>query len=236
MRVLKLPGVFRPISDSWMLVDALRRETLPPRAETLDLCTGSGVIAVAAAMRGVRRATAIDVSRKALVSTQLNARLNNARVRTLRGDLFAPVTGERFDAITSNPPYVPAPTDELPTKGLARAWDGGVDGRLLLDRVLDDAPVHLNPGGFLLVTHSTLIGLDETVRRMEAGGLEADVVQRRRGPLGPLLTARVELLRERGMLPEGSMEEEVVIVRGRKPRTVTSRRFVRDGAVAPATA
>lgn len=224
MRVLKLPGVFRPISDSWMLVDALRRETLPPRAKTLDLCTGSGLLAVAAACRGARDVTAIDVSRKALLSAQLNARLNGQRIRTLRGDLFAPVHGERFDAITSNPPYVPAPTDELPTKGLARAWDGGVDGRLLLDRILDEAPAHLKPGGFLLVTHSTLIGLDKTVAAMEAGGLEADVVARQRGPLGPLLSARVDLLRERGMLPEGSKEEEVVIVRGRKPRRVSGVR------------
>lgn len=224
MRILKLPGVFRPISDSWMLVDALRRETLPPRASVLDVCTGSGVLAVAAACRGARDVTAIDVSRRALLSAQLNARLNGQRIRTLRGDLFAPVRGERFDAITANPPYVPAPTDELPAKGLARAWDGGVDGRLLLDRVLDEAPAHLRPGGFLLVTHSTLIGLDGTLAAMEAGGLEADVVARRRGPLGPLLSARVELLRERGMLPPGSREEEVVIVRGRKPRRVSAVR------------
>ena len=232
--MLNLPGVFRPISDSWLLAECLREQTLPPRASVLDVCTGSGVLAVSAALRGARSVTAIDVSRRAMLSVKLNARVNGVKVRTLRGDLFAPVHGERFDAIVSNPPYVPAEEDELPARGLRRAWDAGHDGRILLDRICDEAPGMLNPGGFVLLTHTNLIGTDETCRRLQDGGLEVDVIARRRGPLGPLMSARVQLLEERGMLPRGTREEEVVVVRGRRPKTVTARTPASPGATVPA--
>src|SRR3954464_4189915 len=54
MRIITLPGVFQPRSDSWMLVDAVRRATLHSRTAALDLCSGSGAVAVAAALRGAR--------------------------------------------------------------------------------------------------------------------------------------------------------------------------------------
>ena len=235
MKIVTLPGVFRPISDSWMLADLLREQTLPPEAAVLDLCTGSGVVALSAARRGVRDVTAVDVSRRAVLTVRLNARLNGLRVRALRGELFAPVAGRRFDAIACNPPYVPAASPDLPAAGPARAWDAGLDGRAVLDRVLDEAPDHLRPGGVVLVTHSSILGQEATLRRLEAGGLEADVVARRRGPLGPLMSARVAMLEERGMLRPGQRHEDVLILRGRLPRRV--RRAVtaateRDGRAA----
>ena len=76
--------------------------------------------------------------------------------------------GERFDAIVSNPPYVPAPTDELPARGPARAWDAGRDGRALLDRICAQAPDHLRPGGVLLVVHSSLLGYERTAELLSA--------------------------------------------------------------------
>src|SRR5918997_5568589 len=107
MRLARVPGVFQPRSDTWLLAAHLRAQ-LRPGARVLDLCTGSGAIAVSAALAGAGEVTAIDVSRLAVLSARLNARLNGVRVRALRGDLLAPVTGERFDAIVSNPPYLPA--------------------------------------------------------------------------------------------------------------------------------
>src|SRR5919197_2150815 len=150
MRLVIPPGVFRPISDTWLLADALDREPLPPGARVLDLCSGSGALAVRAALGAARHVTAVDVSRRAIATIRLNAALNRVRVRVRRGDLYGAVAGERFDAIVSNPPYVPAESDELPARGLARAWDAGRDGRALLDRVCADAPAHLEPGGALL--------------------------------------------------------------------------------------
>jgi release factor glutamine methyltransferase len=228
VRIVTLPGVFKPISDSRMLADALRAQTLPPRATVLDLCTGSGFVAVCAARRGAREVTAVDVSRRALLSARLNARLNGVRVRTRRGSLFEAVGAQRFDAIVANPPYVPAESDEIPRRGPERAWDAGRNGRVVLDRLLEEAPAHLRPGGFLLVVHSSVIGRDETLRRMAAGGLQADVVARRRGPLGPLLTARAARLEACGLLAPGQRHEDVLVFRGRAPYRKAGRDEVRE--------
>src|SRR5947199_10820461 len=111
MRVITVPGVFQPLSDTWMLVATVREHVLPPGARVLDVCTGSGAIGVAAAMRGAD-VTCVDVSRRALLSARLNARVNGVRVRARHGSLFEAVGRERFDLIVANPPYLPAPRDE----------------------------------------------------------------------------------------------------------------------------
>jgi release factor glutamine methyltransferase len=196
-----------------MLARALRAEQLAAGARVLDVCSGSGVLAVTAARCGAR-ATAIDVSRRAVLCAALNARLNGVRVRALRGNLFAPVRGERFDAIVSNPPYLPADDDALPAHGPQRAWDAGTDGRVLLDRICAGAGSHLNAGGVVMVVHSHLIGLEPTIAALERSGLTVDVLERHRGPLGPLLTARAPLLEARGLLAPGQREEEIVVVCG----------------------
>ena len=215
MRLLTPPGVFKPLSDTWMLADVLRDSTLPPRASVLELCAGSGAVAITAALRGAREVTTVDVSRRSVLATRLNARLNGVRVRARRGDLFAAVGRARFDAIVSNPPYVPADGEEPPRSWPERCWDAGRDGRVLLDRIVAEAPAHLRPGGFVLLVHSSICGVERTLDGLHAGGLEADVVARRRGPLGPLMSARVHLLHERGLLRPGAREEEVVVIRGR---------------------
>jgi len=221
VRLVTLPGVFKPISDSRFLADVLREQTLPPRASVLDLCTGSGILAVTAAMRGAREVHAVDVSRRAVMTVKMNARLNGVKVCAHRGDLFAAVGEQRFDAIVSNPPYVPAETDELPTSGPSRAWDAGRDGRVVLDRIIADAPAHLRPGGFILLTHSSILGTERTLADLAEAGMSAEVVARRRGPLGPLMSARVQTLEAQGLLAPGQRHEDVVIIRGRMPARVT---------------
>ena len=155
------------------------------------------------------------MSRRAVLAARLNARLNGVRVRALRGDLLAPVAGEGFDLIVSNPPYVPAETDATP-HGADRAWKAGRDGRLLLDRLCDHAPRHLRPGGALLIVHSSVCGERLTLARLEREGLYAEVVARRRGPLGPLLRERAEELERDGLLEPGTREEELVVIRARR--------------------
>jgi release factor glutamine methyltransferase len=214
VRLVTLPGVFRPISDTWLLANTLDGEALAPGARVLDLCSGSGALAIRAARRA--DVTAVDVSRRAVATIRLNALLNGVKVRALRGDLFAAVPGERFDAIVSNPPYVPTPSDELPARGPARAWDAGRDGRALLDRICARAPEHLEPGGVLLVVHSSLLGYERTAGLLADGGLDADLAAQERGPLGPLMNGRRAHLEAAGLLDPGQREEDVLVVRGRK--------------------
>ena len=214
MRLIALPGVFRPIVDSRLLADCLRRE-LWPGASVADVCTGSGLLAVTAAVHGAGAVSATDSSRLAVLNARLNARLNGVRVRALRGDLLQPLRGSEFDLIVSNPPYVPAETDALPSRGAARAWDAGPDGRALIDRICDEAPAFLRPEGALLIVHSSVCGEASTLERLGRHGLGTEVLARRRGRLGPILAARAQVLEERGLLTAGERQEELLVIRAR---------------------
>jgi release factor glutamine methyltransferase len=216
MRLIALPGVFRPLSDTRLLAECLRGE-LRPGAHVADICTGTGLLAVTAAVHGAGAVSATDSSRRAVLNARLNARLNGVRLRALRGDLLEPLGGSSFDLIVSNPPYVPAETDALPSRGAARAWDAGRDGRRLIDRLCDEAPRRLRPGGALLIVQSSVCGEASTCGRLESRGLHTDVPARRRGALGPILAGRAQILEARGVLAPGEREEEILVVRARLP-------------------
>jgi release factor glutamine methyltransferase len=198
-----------------MLIEVMRERGLARGARVLDVFTGSGVLAVAAGQAGARSATAVDVSRRAALCARVNGRLNGTRVRGLRGDLFEPVAGERFDLITANPPYVPSVDGEPPSGGAARAWEGGPDGRLLVHRFSEEVAEHLAPGGTVLMVVSSLTGEEETLAALRAGGLEPEVLARQRGPLGPIVSARAEALERRGLLAPGQREEEMLVIAAR---------------------
>lgn len=215
MRLVTLPGVFRPPSDSWLLADAVREGELARGASVLDVFTGSGVLAIAAAQAGAKDVTAIDISRRAVLTARMNARLNGVRVRALRGDVFEPVAGRRFDLILANPPYVPSESDALPARGAARAWEAGRDGRALLDRFCPAVGAHLRRGGRVLIVQSSLSGERETLDALEAAGLTAEVLARERGDFGPIVSARAEQLERRGVLAAGEREEELLVIEGR---------------------
>jgi release factor glutamine methyltransferase len=215
VRLLPIPGVFKPHSDSWLLAAQLGREPRLSGATVLDLCTGSGLLAIEAARRGAREVTAVDVSRRAVLATRLNARLNGVRVRALRGDLFGAVAGRRFDLILSNPPYLPSEGTEPPRRGAARAWEGGFDGRAFINRICNEAQAHLAPDGVLLLLQSSLADVAATSGALATHGLEVSVAARHRGPLGALGRARARTLRARGLL-NGEDAEEIVILRARR--------------------
>jgi release factor glutamine methyltransferase len=214
-RIVVLPGVFRPRSDTWLLARAACRQPLSPGARVLELCAGPALAGVAAARACRGELTTVDVSRRAALNAALNARLNRVRIRARRGDLLAPVAGERFDLILANPPYVPGAAP--PASGAERAWEAGGDGRAVLDRICAEAPAHLAPGGVLLLVHSEVCDPHATLAAYAAAGLEPGVAERRRGPLGPLLRARRAALEARGLLRAGQAEEEVLVLRGMAP-------------------
>jgi release factor glutamine methyltransferase len=155
-------NVLVPRPDTEILVEeALERTAhrdLSGRA--LDLCTGSGCVAVSFALtRRTWQVTATDLSEYALSVARRNAEKLGAvwGVRFLAGDLFEALTDtERFELITANPPYIP--TQELPMLDVgvrdfepSQALDGGADGLDFYPRVLEGARRHLVPGGVLAV-------------------------------------------------------------------------------------
>jgi ribosomal protein L3 glutamine methyltransferase len=123
----------------------------------LDLCTGSGCLAVLAARAFPQAAIdAVDISRDALDVAARNVADHGleARVALVRGDLFKPLAGRRYDLIISNPPYVDAQgMADLPRECRAEpklAFDGGADGLDIVRRILNEAAEHLTPQGGLL--------------------------------------------------------------------------------------
>ena len=123
----------------------------------LDVCTGSGCLAILAA-RHFPNATvdAVDISKDALAVAARNVADHGLedRVALHRGDLFAPLGNKRYDLIISNPPYVDAEgIAALPPECRAEpklAFDGGADGLDIISRILDRAGTHLTPEGGLL--------------------------------------------------------------------------------------
>jgi release factor glutamine methyltransferase len=215
MRLVVPPTVFRPRSDSYQLAAAVA-DTVRPGDHVLDLCTGSGVVAVAAARAGAGAVLAVDSSTLSSWTACVNGALNGVLVRPRRGDLFDSVGDQRFDLIASNPPYLPGPWPDQPP-ALTRAIDGGPDGRDLLDRIIDGAPTHLRPGGTLLLIHSIVCDVQSTWDRIRASGLRPALRARHRGRLGPLLASKRDALVGAGRLPQNGDEEDVVIVSGQLP-------------------
>jgi release factor glutamine methyltransferase len=216
IRLLYLPSVYFPGNDSRLLADALAGESLKG-ADVLDLCTGSGFLAITAAKMEARTVTAVDISRRAVASAKMNVGLNRARVEVRHGHLFDGLPeGARFDVIVTNPPWVPAVADDLPSSGIARAWDAGRTGRILLDRICAQAPSRLRPGGVLLVVHGAVCGTRDTDRMLTAQGLAVEVAARRVLPITELLRERARTLAGLGSWGPEERTYELVVMRGQK--------------------
>lgn len=124
----------------------------------LDLCTGSGCLAVLMALTFPQaKVDAVDLSEEALTVACQNIVDHGVadRVSAIHSDLFAALDGRRYDLIISNPPYVTAQAMmELPAEYRhepAMALAGGEDGLDLVRRILQEAPAHLHDGGLLAI-------------------------------------------------------------------------------------
>jgi ribosomal protein L3 glutamine methyltransferase len=123
----------------------------------LDLCTGSGCLAILAAQRFPNaRIDAVDLSPEALQVARINVDEHGLadRITLHQGDLFAPLKRQRYDLILTNPPYVDAEAmAELPPEYRAEpalALAGGADGLDIVRRIVKAAPKHLTPAGGLV--------------------------------------------------------------------------------------
>ncbi|VXC23588.1 peptide chain release factor N(5)-glutamine methyltransferase [Massilia sp. 9I] len=151
------PGVLIPRPDTELIVE-LALERLPEKGRLLDMGTGSGAIAVACAhARRDASVTALDLSDEALAIARANAASNSARVRFLRSDWFSAVGEEHFELIASNPPYIAAGDAHLSEGDLRFEPSGALtdhaDGLSALRIIIEGAPAHLAPGGWLLLEH-----------------------------------------------------------------------------------
>ena len=122
----------------------------------LDLCTGSGAIAIAVAKNSPAEVTATDVSEAACTVARANAAGAGASVKVLAGDMFAPVAEEKFDVIVSNPPYIPhgdiaGLQDKVKKFEPLAALDGGEDGLDFYRTIAREGAERLTEGGVIFL-------------------------------------------------------------------------------------
>jgi release factor glutamine methyltransferase len=184
----------------------------------LEIGGGLGLAAVLAARAGAR-VTATDVVPAAIESMRANAALNGVVIDARLGDGWEPVRDERFDLVCTNPPQMPTPPGRDRDDAEAAADNGGLDGWSLLDRVIEGAPDHLEPGGRLIFSIFDFLGLKNAHRKLEAVGLAGRVVARETQGFPRIGFERLEHLR--------TIDREATLPAHGLPRTV--ERFIIEG-------
>lgn len=156
------PSVLIPRPETEVLIDlALEKLQLMTAPAVVDLGTGSGIVAISLALECPAAAvSAVDLSPLALAVARNNAGRLGAPLAFHEGDWFAPLAGQCFDLIVSNPPYVAEGDPHLELNGLPHEprmalTDGepGGNGLACIRRIIADAAIHLKPGGWLLFEH-----------------------------------------------------------------------------------
>ncbi|MEN6573460.1 HemK2/MTQ2 family protein methyltransferase [Methanobacterium aggregans] len=165
-------NVYEPAEDTFLLASNLQTGR---KDRVLEIGTGTGLIAITAAKKSMN-VVATDINPHAIECASKNIITNRTyNVELRRGDLFEAVEGEKFDLILFNTPYLPTGEDEFIENELNAAWDGGKDGREVIDRFLDDLIEHLNSNGRVQLVQSSLSDNDKTLEKLESMGFEASI-------------------------------------------------------------
>lgn len=200
-----------------------RHLSFRPGERVLEIGTGIGLASVLAARAGCR-VVATDVVPAAVRCARENALLNGVghRVDARLGDCYEPVGGLTFDLICTSPPQMPTPPGRDRDDPVAAADNGGIDGWALLDRVIEGAGSHLDPGGRLIFTMFAFLGLKAARARLEAAGLEPSVIGRETHPFPRIGYERLDHIR--AVDPEATLPAvglpttvERYVIQGAKP-------------------
>lgn len=212
--------VYPPQEDSQLLIDTATESGTLAQAGVADLCTGSGVVGIAAAAAGAGSVRAFDLCPHAVQAAKSNAAVAGVDVAVHLGPWTRAAEFGPYDVILSNPPYVPDFDDEReqipPVAGPPLSYNGGFDGRSILDPLCRAVAEFLTPGGSFFLVHSEFSGVDRSLQQLRDADLDADVVARQAIPFGPVLTARAPWLERTRLLEPGRRTEELVVIRADK--------------------
>jgi len=174
------PKVYEPAEDSELLINNLvdvKNKTV------LDVGTGTGIQAINALKKGAKRVIGIDINPYAIETAKENALLNKLKLNEdiffFESDLFKNMDEiknelkSKFDVILFNAPYLPTSEDEKLEKYLNYAFDGGIDGRKVLDRFIDEVGNYLKENGTIQIVQSSLTGEEKTLKLLKKYGFKA---------------------------------------------------------------
>ena len=165
-------NVYIPAEDSYLLAENLE---IKPDQSVLEIGTGSGIVAMYAS-RLSDSITVTDINFDACELARKNFEANDIEgIEILFGNMFEPVENRKFDVILFNTPYLATEEGEFLDDTINYAFDGGLNGRKVIDLFLDEVGNHLNDGGIVQMIQSSLSGNDETLQKFDEMGFIAEV-------------------------------------------------------------
>jgi len=175
MLFLVFSTVYAPADDSFLLA----KYACTASGRVLDVGTGCGICAIMAKKYGAKEVLGVDINPECIAVAQMNAEKNKVKCEFGVSDLFRNVGGE-FDTIIFNPPYLPTSEDEQLEGMENAAYDGGPNGRKVIDLFLKEFPKHLKFTGRLLMLDSSLDNTELTLSKLHEMGFATRVLERQR--------------------------------------------------------
>lgn len=164
--------VYEPCEDSFLLAEAAL-SLITNSDSILEVGCGSGIITAVIKNNTKAKITGIDINPHATKCTKDNG------VDSIRGDLLSCIKG-KFDIIIFNPPYLPTNDTERTKDWINIALDGGIDGREIINRFLEEACVHLVENGRILMLVSSFTGIEEVKSKMISLGYYIEEISKER--------------------------------------------------------
>ena len=166
--------VYIPSDDTFLLAKNLE---IKEGKSVLEIGTGSGLVSMYASLL-TDDVTATDINYNALELAEKNFKLNNINTIKLEfGDLFEPVKDKKFDVILFNTPYLPTDSEDIINDDLNYAFDGGLDGRKVIDRFINEVSNHLNDKGIVQIIQSSLSDNNRTLDMFDRNGFIAEIAE-----------------------------------------------------------
>ncbi|VVB70673.1 putative S-adenosylmethionine-dependent methyltransferase [uncultured archaeon] len=167
--------VYPPHEDSEMLADCVYANAF---GNYLDLGCGSGIAGFAGLLNlKVNSVVFADICEAPLKTAKKNSLLikHKKKIDFIKTNLFSNLKGLKFDTISFNPPYLPTAEEEKIKGDLNKAFDGGIDGRLILEPFLKEVKSHLTEKGVLLLLNSSLSNSSEYEEKNLDGNKESKI-------------------------------------------------------------
>ena len=165
-------NVYIPAEDSYLLADNLE---IKQGQSVLEIGTGSGIVAMYAS-RLTDNITVTDINFDACELARKNFEDNGIEnIEILFGNLFEPVKNRKFDVMLFNTPYLPTEEDEVLDDTINYAFDGGLNGRKVIDLFLNEVGNHLNDNGIVQIIQSSLSGNEETLEKLDQLGFVSEI-------------------------------------------------------------